>query len=50
MIRRLLRLTRSLTVVVATAGAALALSSPPAAVADDRLDFSGTTLSGAPRR
>ncbi len=48
MIRRLLRLTRSLTVVVATAGAALALSSPPAAVADDRLDFSGTTLSGAP--
>jgi thiol-disulfide isomerase/thioredoxin len=45
---RLFRLTRSLAVGLAAAGIALALSAPPAALADDRLDFTGTTLSGAP--
>src|SRR5690349_23138240 len=48
MIRRLLRLTRSLAVAVAAATMALALTSAPAALADDRLQFTGTTLSGAP--
>jgi thiol-disulfide isomerase/thioredoxin len=48
MIRRLLRLSKSLTVAMAAAVVALALSSPPAALADDRIDFTGTTLSGAP--
>ena len=48
MIRRLLRLSRSLTIAMAAAVFTLALSSPPAALADDRLDFTGTTLSGAP--
>jgi thiol-disulfide isomerase/thioredoxin len=48
MIRRLLRLSRSLAVAAAVAAMALALSSPPAAFADDRTDFTGTTLSGAP--
>ncbi|MFY9921532.1 MAG: protein disulfide oxidoreductase [Mycobacterium sp.] len=48
MIRRLLRLSRSLVIATAAAFVALSLSSPPAALADDRLDFTGTTLSGAP--
>src|SRR5690349_1485922 len=48
MIRRLLRLTRSLAVAVAAATMALALTSAPAALADDRMAFTGTTLSGAP--
>jgi thiol-disulfide isomerase/thioredoxin len=48
MIRRLLRLSRSLTLAMAAAVVALSLSSPPAALADDRIDFKGTTLSGAP--
>jgi thiol-disulfide isomerase/thioredoxin len=47
MIRRLLRSSRSLTIAVAAAVVAVSLSSPPA-LADDRLGFTGTTLSGAP--
>jgi hypothetical protein len=41
-------MSRSLTVALAAAIVALSLSSPPAALADDRIDFTGTTLSGAP--
>jgi len=48
MIRDLLRLSRSLTLAVAAAAMAFALVSPPAALADDRMNFTGTTLSGAP--
>ena len=48
MIRYFLRLSRSLAIGMVAAGLALALTSPPAALADDRLDFTGTTLSGAP--
>lgn len=48
MIRRLVRLSRSLTVAASVAVVALALTGPPAALADDRIDFTGTTLSGAP--
>jgi thiol-disulfide isomerase/thioredoxin len=48
MFRRLLRISRSLTVAMAAAIVALSLSSPPAALADDRIDFTGTMLSGAP--
>ena len=48
MIRRLPRLSRSLAFVIAAAATTLALSSPPTALADDRLDFTATTLSGAP--
>ena len=48
MIRHFLRLSRSLTVGLVAAVLMLALTSPPAALADDRLDFTGTTLSGAP--
>jgi thiol-disulfide isomerase/thioredoxin len=48
MTRHLFRLSRSFAIVVGTAAMALALVSPPAAVADDRLAFTGTTLSGAP--
>ena len=48
MIRGLLRLSRSLGVAVAAAAMAFALVSPPAALADDRMNFTGTTLSGAP--
>jgi thiol-disulfide isomerase/thioredoxin len=47
MIRRLLRASRSLTIAAAAAVVALTLSGPPTALADDRLDFAGTTLSGA---
>ena len=45
---RFLPTCRALLVAVVTAVLALALVSPPAAVADDRLSFTGTTLSGAP--
>jgi thiol-disulfide isomerase/thioredoxin len=48
MIRGLLRLSRSLALAVAAATMAFALVSPPAALADDRMNFTGTTLSGAP--
>jgi hypothetical protein len=48
MIRHLLRLSRSLAIGMAAAALTLALVSPPAALADDRLNFTGTTLSGAP--
>jgi thiol-disulfide isomerase/thioredoxin len=48
MIRGLLRLSRSLALAVAAAAMAFALVSPPAALADDRMNFTGTTLSGAP--
>jgi thiol-disulfide isomerase/thioredoxin len=48
MIRGLLRTSRSLAIAVAAAAMAFALVSPPAAVADDRMNFTGTTLSGAP--
>ncbi len=48
MIRRFLLLSRSLAIGVVAAVLTLALTSPPAALADDRLDFAGTTLSGAP--
>ena len=48
MIRHFLRLSRSLAIGVVAAVLMLALTSPPAALADDRLDFTGTTLSGAP--
>ncbi len=39
---------RSLLVLMATAALALGVASPPAALADDQLNFTGTTLSGAP--
>jgi thiol-disulfide isomerase/thioredoxin len=45
---RFSRLTRSLVLSAAAAALAFGLVSPPAAVADDRLQFTGTTLSGAP--
>jgi thiol-disulfide isomerase/thioredoxin len=48
MIRGLLRLSRPLALAVAAATMAFALVSPPAALADDRMNFTGTTLSGAP--
>jgi thiol-disulfide isomerase/thioredoxin len=48
MIRGPLRLSRSLALAVAAAAMAFALVSPPAALADDRMNFTGTTLSGAP--
>lgn len=48
MIHQLLRLSRSFFVGAVAAVLMLALVSPPAAIADDRLDFAGTTLSGAP--
>ena len=48
MIRRLLRLSGSLAIAIAAATFTLALSSSSAALADDRLAFTGTTLSGAP--
>ena len=43
-----IRLLRTLTVSVAAAGLLLGFVGSPTAVADDRLDFTGTTLSGAP--
>jgi thiol-disulfide isomerase/thioredoxin len=48
MIHRLLRLSRSVIVAVVAAVLMLALAGPPTAVADDRLNFTGTTLAGAP--
>jgi thiol-disulfide isomerase/thioredoxin len=48
MFRRLLRMSRSLTAAMAAAVVMLSVSSAPAALADDRIDFTGTTLSGAP--
>ena len=45
---RFSRLTRSLVFAAVSAALAFGLVSPPAAVADDRLQFTGTTLSGAP--
>ena len=48
MIRGLLHLSRSLALAVAAAAMAFAFVSPPAALADDRMNFTGTTLSGAP--
>src|SRR5690349_17233670 len=45
---RFLRLTRSVALSALAAALAFGLVSPPAAVADDRLNFTGTTLSGAP--
>ena len=45
---RLVRMSRSLGLAAVAAVLELALVSPPAAVADDRLQFTGTTLSGAP--
>lgn len=48
MIRRLLHSTRWVAVVAAAVVGASALISPHAAAADDRLDFTATTLSGAP--
>lgn len=48
MFRRLLHVCRSLTFAMAAVAVALAVVSPPVALADDRIDFTGTTLSGAP--
>lgn len=48
MIRRILRLGRSAVIGLVAAVLMLGLAGPPAALADDRLDFTGTTLSGAP--
>ena len=48
MIRRLLHSTRWVAVVAAAVVGASALITPHAAAADDRLDFTATTLSGAP--
>src|SRR5262249_15927711 len=45
---RFSRLVISLVLGALAAALAFGLVSPPAAVADDRLNFSGTTLSGAP--
>jgi thiol-disulfide isomerase/thioredoxin len=45
---RFARISRTLWVAAVAAALGLALVSPPAAVADDRLQFTGTTLSGAP--
>lgn len=45
---RFSRLTRSLVFGAVAAALTFGLISPPAAVADDRLQFTGTTLSGAP--
>ncbi len=47
-LRFLRRKCRSVAMAVLTATLALALVSPPAALADDRLQFTGTTLAGAP--
>jgi len=48
MIRRLLHSTRWVAVIAAAVVGASALITPHAAAADDRLDFTATTLSGAP--
>ena len=46
--RRFPRMSRSLVLCGVAAALAFGLVSPPAAVADDRLQFTGTTLSGTP--
>jgi len=46
--RQFVRTGRSWTLAVLAAMLAVGLVSPPAAIADDRLQFTGTTLSGAP--
>ena len=48
MIRRLSGSRRLVAIAVAAVVIAVPLISPPAAVAEDRLGFTGTTLSGAP--
>lgn len=45
---RFSRISRSLTLGAAVAALMIALVGAPTAVADDRLQFTGTTLSGAP--
>src|SRR5437763_15543610 len=45
---RFSRLTRSVVFGAVAAALTFGLISPPAAVADDRLQFTGTTLSAAP--
>jgi thiol-disulfide isomerase/thioredoxin len=45
---RLSRLSTSLAMVLAVTALVFGLSGTPRAVADDRLNFTGTTLSGAP--
>ncbi|AEV75404.1 Redoxin [Mycolicibacterium rhodesiae NBB3] len=45
---RFIRFGRSVTLAALAAVLAVGLVNPPAAVADDRLQFTGTTLSGAP--
>ena len=45
---RFRRMIRSIAGGMVVAALALALVSPPSAVADDRLQFTGTTLTGAP--
>ena len=45
---RFSRLTRPLVLSAVAVAVAFGLVSPPAAVAGDRLQFTGTTLSGAP--
>jgi thiol-disulfide isomerase/thioredoxin len=45
---RFLRIGRSVLIAGLAALLAFGLVSPPAALADDRLQFTGTTLSGAP--
>ncbi len=42
------RVLRSAVLVLAAAALAFSVSAPPAAMADNQLDFTGTTLSGAP--
>jgi len=44
---RMHTLARSLALVLAVAALAFGLTKPPAALADDRLQFTGTTLDGA---
>src|ERR1700736_2181231 len=45
---RLSRFRTTVALAVAVAALVFGLSAPPRAVADDRLNFTGTTLSGAP--
>jgi thiol-disulfide isomerase/thioredoxin len=48
MSRRISQAIRSLVLGALAAAVTFGLVNPPAAVADDRLNFTGTTLSGAP--
>jgi thiol-disulfide isomerase/thioredoxin len=45
---RFVRFGRSLALALSAVGLMAALSSAPTALAEDRLDFTGTTLNGAP--